>query len=134
VLICCLVLLGVIARGGQIVLRHAAAEAKTDSQRVAVIVPVNPAPAPTPRRTATPRGNIAVTVPRLVAIRLDSLGNPSEVMTNTGHPPMGDESLAVTRDGHAVDPSPALKTLMSHHTWTGNWSVPGQWHAWVESP
>lgn len=86
--------------------------------------------APLPPMDDTAIAHLVATVPRLVVVRLNSAGNPTQVLTNTGEPPVGDEELVAVRDGRQVSvASELLASIMRHH-YKGDWSVPGVWHKW----
>ncbi|KRA29473.1 hypothetical protein ASD81_21060 [Nocardioides sp. Root614] len=75
-------------------------------------------------------GNLSATIPRAVVIRLDTHGRPVSVMTNTGARPVGDEEIHASRQGAQVAVSNGLLQRIRTHVFEGDWSRPGEWHAW----
>jgi hypothetical protein len=76
-------------------------------------------------------GSVQVTVvvaPRVVA-RVDGLGRPTAVMTNSGRPPAeGDSFLLMTDDG-TTTPLPAeVVDRIRAVSCRIDWSEPGRWH------
>jgi|GEM_PF-3952053 len=84
--------------------------------------PQQPCPESTTPTAGT--GNITVTVPRLVEVRLDAAGNPTAMRTNTGQQPCPGDTFVFESDQGVATDGPVTYVLT--HAPRGEWT-PGTW-------
>lgn len=100
------------------------------AQQARATPPVAERPAHTPAHGPGQSGNLTATIARTAVLVLDPQGRPVSAMTNTGAAPRGNEQIYASQQGTHVLVSKALLHQIRTHRFTGDWSTPGEWHAW----
>lgn len=87
------------------------------------------APPPPAAAGGAGSGQTVVTfiVPARSLVQVDADGDPVRVSTNTTCPPASTDEVVVVDAGGDQVPVPVD---VASPTWTGDWSLPGEWHPW----